>query len=170
MTGKTSDPWCILPRVTNYGSETCVKMHPEPVFKNPRNSYRVDLIASQLFPLIQCGIHEKMEDFSKRVDSLWTLYSFIITFSKLFCFCLSLWVNFLLQDPMTGKTTDPCCILPGVTNYGSEPCIKTHPEPTFKIIRWIIPVISAESIFLRVDSFLWYSAVFMKKGRIFQKE
>jgi hypothetical protein len=72
---------------------------------------------------------------------------------------------------MTGKTSDPCCILPRVTTTGLKHAskVKKHPEPVFKIIRWIIPVIPAESILLRVDSFFWYSAVFMKKGRFFQR-
>ncbi len=45
-------------------------------------------------------------------------------------------------------------------------------EPLFKLIRWKIPVVPSESTlqYLRVDSFLGYSAVFMEKGHIFQKE
>ncbi len=39
--------------------------------ENTRNTYRVDLFTSQLFPWIHYSIYGKEEDFSKRVDSLW---------------------------------------------------------------------------------------------------
>ncbi len=46
-------------------------------------------------------------------------------------------------------------------------------EPVFKIIRWKVPVVPTESTFMGVDSldsFLWYSAVFIEKGRVFSPE
>ncbi len=55
-------------------------------------------------------------------------------------------------------------------NWGWCGVSTSCPEPVFKIIGGKIPVVPTESTFLRVESFLGYSAVFMKKERIFQKE
>ncbi len=46
-------------------------LYSKKLSEKPHSTYRVDLFASRLFPVIQCGIHEKRDGFFQKESTLY---------------------------------------------------------------------------------------------------